>query len=297
MRGPDRWLALTVLGPPDREAGGLVPEGLVALGGRAVEEEGPGRWTTYLPAPEDPEAFAGLARRRLRALTGLNELEVAWFWQDHEDWAYLWRRDLGARRIGARIVVTPTWENPALVSEGDVVVRLDPGMAFGTAEHATTRGCLRLLQEALREDDEVLDLGTGSAILAIAAALLGARRVQGVEVDPLACEVARENVRANGVLGRVRLREMHVGPESIASLGAFDGILANLETGVLLPLLPGLADVVRPGGWIVVSGVRRDDARRIREGLEEVGPRLAREDREGGWWTGLFRRALRTRTS
>ena len=125
----------------------LLVEPLLGLGARGVQEV-EGRLITYLPPPADPEAFVRRAQAALREATGLDQLALTWYWQDHREWALLWRQGLGPRRITDRLVVTPSWCG-ADTPDGAVVVTIDPGMAFGTAEHETTRGALRLMDRAL----------------------------------------------------------------------------------------------------------------------------------------------------
>lgn len=257
------------------------------LGGAAVEETPEGH-TTYLPEPPDPEAFLRRAREALRAHTGVSDLELDWRWQEHRDWAELWKRGLGPRRVTGRIVVVPTWEDPG-AGPGDLVVRIDPGMAFGTAEHPTTRGCLRLLDPVVEKGDRILDVGTGSGILAIAAARLGASRVVAVDSDPRACETARENVRANGVGSVVDVLESAAGPATLAEPGRFEGALANLETPLLLPLLPPLRRALAPGGWMIVSGIQVPERGAILQAAGGLGLALVDEDREEAWWSALLR--------
>lgn len=281
---------LSVTCPPDCDAD-LLADDLIALGGRGAEERD-GVLTTYLPPPEDPHTFARRAADRLGARTGRDDLIVTWRWQAQEDWSELWKRGLDARRVSERIVVHPSWVEPE-VREGDIVIRLDPGMAFGTAEHGTTRGCLRLLDSAVTSGDRVLDVGTGSGLLAVAAAALGAASVRAVDLDPFAVEAARENAATNGFTGRVAVERARVTAGWLAGAAPFDGVLANLETHLLLPLLGGLARVTRPGGWMILSGILADERWSILDRLRvnpEAALRLEAEDRDGAWWSGRFRR-------
>jgi len=288
---PDRWLALSVRSRSGQQPG-LLADGLISLGGRAAQESG-GTFTTYLPAPADPVHFAEEALRALEAHTGLTDLHVSWSWQVQEDWAELWKRGLGVRRVTDRIVVRPSWlefdGRP-----GDVVLRLDPGMAFGTAEHGTTRGCLRLLDGLVTGGEQVFDVGTGSGILAIAAARLGASHVRAVEMDPLACEAAEENADANGVSDRVLVEEGAVTESWLAGLPLQDGVMANLETHLLLPLLAGLARGTRPGGWLLLSGILIHERDRVVAAVGDVqaGMDLEAEDVDGEWWSAAFRRSV-----
>lgn len=285
---PRRWLVLSVRSPSEEEAVGLLTEGLLASGGRAVQENA-GRLVTHVPEPDDPDAFLGEVRTRLAGLLGADSVDLETGWQEDEDWAETWKRGLAPRRVTPRLVVTPSWGDPD-ARPGDVVVTLDPGMAFGNAEHGTTRGSLRLLDRVLSPGEQVLDVGTGSGILAIAAALLGAREVLALEGDPLACETARENVARNGVAGRVGVVEGWVESGSLARSGPFDGVLANLESSVITGLLRGLHASVRGGGWLVLSGILEGelDALLAHAARWELTPDA--EDHDGEWRSVLLRR-------
>jgi len=287
---PDRWLALTVKIPSPIGAGvfeELVPDLLLELGGRGVEEKD-GAFTTYLLPPPDLEEVLATARSRLEALGGSGD-QLQWAWQPQEDWESLWRRGLGPRRISDRLVVAPSWDIPE-VDLDTILIILDPGMAFGTAEHATTRGCLRLLESWVEEGDRVADIGAGSGILSIAAARFGARGVLAVEVDPMACEAARENLRANGVQDRVRMLEAEIRDGEALPEGPFDGIVANIQRSILLPLLPAFIAGLRPGGWIILSGILLEEREEVVSRAADLSLALLEEDAEEEWWAGVFRR-------
>ena len=282
---PERWLVLSVdsISPMALE---LLVEPLLDLGASGVHEVD-GRLITYLPPPVDPEAFVRQAQDTLREVTGLPDIALAWSWQEHRDWSVLWRQGLGPRTITQRLVVTPSWCE-ARAPEGAVVVTIDPGMAFGTAEHETTRGALRLLDRALSPGDKLLDAGCGSAILAISAVRLGALEVLAVDTDPYACEAARENAAVNGVTHSVRVERVEVTPDWLQGRGPYDGILANIQAGVLVPLLEGFAGALRSGGWLILSGITEEEwigvsrsAALLAFGLEDV-------DEEGEWRSGWF---------
>lgn len=287
MKSPDRWLVLTARAPDTEE--GLLAEGLLALGGRAVLEDDSGAVTTHLPPPADPEAFVSDARARLEALSGSRSVTLEWSWQPHEAWEETWRRGLGPRRIGERIVVAPSWSDPD-VGEGDLLLVIDPGMAFGTAEHGTTRGCLRLLEGLVTAGERVADVGTGTGILAIAAARLGAESVLAVEADPWAVEPARANVWGNGVEDRVEVVEARATAEHVGRLEPFDGLVANIESGVLRVLLPGFGRALAAGGWLVMGGILADQRRGVEDAAGREGFRLVDEARDGEWWSGAFRK-------
>ncbi len=286
---PDRWLALSVdsYAPMASE---LLVEPLLGLGARGVQEV-EGRLITYLPPPADPEAFVRRAQAALRVATGLDQLAVTWHWQDHQEWCVLWRQGLGPRRITDRLVVTPSWCE-AEAPEGAVVVTIDPGMAFGTAEHETTRGALRLMDRALAPGERILDAGCGSAILAISAARLGAHHVLAVDIDPYACEAARDNAAMNGVTDSVEVEGAYVTRVWLSGRGPFDGILANIQTEVLVPLLESFARALSPGGWLILSGITGEEWLGVFESAALLGFRLQDVDAEGEWRTGWFTRRV-----
>lgn len=285
---PERWLVLTVR-TADPELLPLAAEVLVGRGSWAVEETD-GGVVTYVPAPDDPEAYVAELRAALQEeIPGSAAPEVLWRWQANEDWAAKWREGLAPRQVTERIVVKPTWTEWE-ARRGQVVVDIDPQMAFGTGEHATTRGCLRLLDDALRPGDRVLDVGSGSAILAITAARLGAAEAIAVEYDPDANLNARENLERNGVEDRVRIVEAMADPPLLAELGRFDLLLANILSGVIRPLLPAFRGALGgdPHGRLIVSGILRTEAPEVMHDAEAAGFRIVRIDEEEEWWSALL---------
>jgi ribosomal protein L11 methyltransferase len=288
---PERWLVLTVR-TADAELLPLAAEVLVGRGSWAVQEAD-GGVVTYVPEPADPAAYVAELRQAL-----VDELpesaapEVSWRWQANEDWAAKWREGLAPRQVTERIVVKPTWTEWK-ARPGQVVVDIDPQMAFGTGEHATTRGCLRLLNDALHPGDRVLDVGSGSAILAITAAMLGAAEAIAVEYDPDANLNARENLERNGVEGRVRILEAMADPALLKGLGRFDLLLANILSGVIRPLLPSFRDALggSPRGRLIVSGILRTEAPGVMHDAEAAGFRIVRIDEEEEWWSALLQPA------
>jgi ribosomal protein L11 methyltransferase len=289
MSAPRRWLELGVRrgGAPDLEP--LLAEALVALGGRAVLEAGD-LFITHVEEPEELEAFLHRARGVFAELLGPVPVELTTRWVDHEDWAETWKRGLSPRRIGGCLVVTTTW-HPVDPQPGDIVLVIDPGMAFGTAEHGTTRGCLRLLERAVEPGQRVLDVGAGSGILGIAAARLGADGVLALEGDPLATEALAENVALNGVTDLVRWEERWADAALLAGLAPCDGVVANIESGILRSLMSGFAAALRPGGWLILSGILAHEWAGIRAAAEGAGFAFVDLDADGEWRSGLFTRS------
>jgi ribosomal protein L11 methyltransferase len=206
------------------------------------------------------------------------------------DWADAWKAYFPVQRIGRHLVIRPSWRDHRAAAD-DVVLALDPGMAFGTGLHPTTRLCLAAL-EALADDGRlhnarVLDVGCGSGILAIAALRLGAGTAVGVDTDPIAIEATLANARRNRIGRRIRAR-----PGSLPTgEQPFDVVLANLIAGVLLELAPGLRDELRPGGILLASGIFVDRELDVRAALEGVGLAIETRTAEGDWVALTARRS------
>jgi ribosomal protein L11 methyltransferase len=196
------------------------------------------------------------------------------------DWSTEWKSRIGAHRLGP-LVVTPPWLADQFSDAERVVI--DPGMAFGTGEHETTRGVLRLLPRHVRPGDIAADLGAGSAVLSIAAAKLGAARVVAIELDPDAIGDAEANIARNGVGGQVSVLE---GDASLLPLVApVRLVLANIISSVLIQLLPVMARSLTPDGVAILSGILIEEKHSIERALTSGGWRILEEDAEGMWWT------------
>jgi ribosomal protein L11 methyltransferase len=201
---------------------------------------------------------------------------------EETDWADAWKAYFPVLRVGRRIVIRPTWRRHRRQPD-DVVLALDPGMAFGTGLHPTTRLCLAAL-EAVADRGEldgtrVLDVGCGSGILAIAAVKLGAASAFGVDTDPVAEEATLSNARRNRLVRRVHAREGSLP----SGEPAFDVVLANLIAGVLVPLAGPLRDEVRPGGILLASGIFHDREGAVVEAFEAAGLDVTDRTAEGDW--------------
>jgi len=183
-----------------------------------------------------------------------------------DGWAENWKTHFPPLAIGRRLFVHPPWIDA--LPPDRLPILLDPGMAFGTGHHASTRGCLELLEAAMagRDGCRVLDLGTGSGILAIAAVKLGAAAVWGVDIDPDACAVAAENTAANGVADRV-----HLGTELAAAPPPFAIVLANLFAAQLVEFAPTIAAHLAPGGIAIGAGLLASEAEAVRRAWQAVG--------------------------
>ncbi|MBM3460451.1 MAG: methyltransferase domain-containing protein [Armatimonadetes bacterium] len=195
-----------------------------------------------------------------------------------ERWGERWREFFQPVRATGRIVVGPPWAGMTAGPDGIVIV-IEPKMAFGTGWHESTRLALQALERVVRPGDRVLDLGTGSGVLSIAAAKLGARCL-AVDIDPVALDNARENLALNGVADRV---EVVCGSLDAVREAGFDGIVANIQTNVLVPLLGDLRGRLRRGGRLLLSGILDREEAQIREALRRTAWGEPGVIREGEW--------------
>jgi len=280
------WLVISVSAPARGEELLLI-DALRRVGARVVWREG-GRYMAYVPASKSPATHVRDAEVAVRASTSRRDADISWRLAETGELEALWARDAGRVQITERITVVPADMEAAPDLEGDVVIRLFAGIGFGTAEHATTRGCLRVLQRRVEAGMRIADVGAGTGILAIAAALLGAAHALALESDALSAEAAGRNVALNHVADRVVVQQLEVRPGDLARLGPFDGIVANIETETLIRLLGDFRAALVPGGWLVLSGSPGDEPRRLVRTAGEHGLVLRDTVEDAGWWTGAF---------
>ena len=291
-----KWIELSVSTPPE------FVEPLSELfhrygrGGVAIEQNGgynpdegerppggPVRVVTYIP----PEELTPERRSRLDVgvrlvahvapISPLVEREL-----EQEDWESAWKDRFQPLRIGDRVVVVPSWREYR-PEPGDVIVRLDPGMAFGTGHHPTTRTCVELLEEYVSTGARVLDVGCGSGILGIVAAKLGASAVIGVEIDGVAAKAARSNVEVNEV-DRVNVLDGSL-PHPDVTRRSFDVTVANISSRVVSELAPHLVGSVRPGGVLIASGILEQAADGVADTLSAHAASVVRRLTEEDWVT------------
>ena len=193
-----------------------------------------------------------------------------------------WRGTVGAHTVG-RITVAPPW---VPVDAAEILVMIEPAMAFGTGEHETTRLCLALLQDVIRRGDTVADLGSGSAVLSIAAAKLGARAVAAIEIDPDATSNAEENVRRNDVEDVVHLFEGDAAT-LLPLIAPVRVVIANILSSVITSMLPVVRDSLAPDGEAIFSGIMLLERETMTERLRELGWRVTGEKSEGEWWSAV----------
>ena len=214
---------------------------------------------------------------------------IAWEYEceglREEDWAESWKRYYHPIPLG-RVTIVPAWQDYR-AKDGEIVVRMDPGMAFGAGTHETTRLAVLLLEETVGGGEAVLDVGTGSGILAIVAEKLGAAKVRGYDIDPVAVRVARENAAANGTkdvdFGTSDLLASVEAPE-----GGYDLAVANIVADVLLRMAPDLPGVLRPGARLICSGIIEPRLPELRAGMPAAGFREEKVVSENDWYALRF---------
>ncbi len=272
-----QWLAVRV--EPSGEAQPVI-DALFEAGSLGVQEEG-AAVITHFP----PDTDISVVRRAIIEVD--RDARVSVSNAPDADWSE-WRASVRSHRLG-RLTIAPPWA--AGENKDSIEVVIEPAMAFGTGEHATTRGVVRLMQQLPVMPKLVADLGAGSAVLAICAAKLGAERVVAIELDPDAIGNAEENVAVNRVADKVSVIEGDAALllPLVSPVGL---VLANIISSVLLVILPVIHKGVSPGGHAILSGILLDERDVIRDAISEGGWRILSEDSEEAWWSVLIERPL-----
>jgi ribosomal protein L11 methyltransferase len=268
------WWAIDVRTAPDRRDG--LSAWLVARTGHAVEVRDDGVLVTFAPDEASADALVGEIGREVDSGAQTERRQL-----DSVDWSTRWRDGLGPRRFG-RLTVVPSWLTPPEPVDPRTVI-LDPESAFGSGEHGSTRAALTLLEQLLVPGARVLDLGSGSGILAISAVKLGAARAIGIENDPEANLVAHRNAERNGVRGAVQFLEGDAGVLTPLA-GPADLILSNILRTANTALLPAIATALAPDGHAIFSGMEQSEAPEFRQALGAAGFSIVEETVDGDWW-------------
>jgi len=293
-----KWLELSVRTPPEF----VEPLSQIFYryghGGVAVEQEGgfnpdegeapsSDEWavvTTYLPVNEsldERRSRIDVGVRLVAHVSDISPLQERVV--EEEEWQNSWKEHFHVLRISRRITICPTWREHTPM-DGEHVVMLDPGMAFGTGHHPTTRMCLWQLDELVKPGMDVLDVGCGSGVLSIAAARLGARHVFGLEIDSVAVNVAKQNVRDNDVEHTVRVMQGTL-PHLDVKQSAYDIAVANISAKVVSEIGPYLVSAVRDRGKVIASGILLENKDGVIQALSEAGADLEQTLVDGDWVT------------
>ena len=239
----------------------------------------------YFPAETTSRETIESLRARLAALTpewlgfdaGKRALEIANVRE--EDWAENWKKYYKPFRVGRHLVVRPVWEKYE-PQAGDKIISIDPGMAFGNGTHETTSMCLGLVEDYIKPGDTVLDVGTGSGILAIASVLMGAQSALGIDLDPVAVRVANENIERNGLSGRVHAQ----GGDLVKGIDTqADVVFANIIADAVILLSRAVRAHMKPGGVFICSGIILEREQDVLDALAEAGFTVDRIEHRGEW--------------
>jgi len=271
----NEWRAVRVEQCADRDA---VMSALFAAGSQGVHEDGDALVTHFPPEFDTASVVTTVRDADPAAIVTITDVPAV-------DWSE-WRASVDAHRVG-RLVVTPPWR--AAEFDPATTIVIDPAMAFGTGEHPTTRGMLRLMQRSIRPGDSVADLGAGSAVLSIAAAKLGATRIAAIEIDDGAEGSAIENIRMNGAESAIRYL---VGDATVllALVAPVRVILANIVSSVLMELLPDMTGSLAADGVALLSGILVEERDLMIRAIDRAGLRVESEDVEGDWLSILASR-------
>ena len=241
---------------------------------------------TYLPVDNTTERRRNqidIGVRLVAHLATISPLKEKYV--EEEDWQNAWKEHSHPLRIGRHLVICPTWRTVE-TSESDILIHLDPGMAFGTGHHPTTRTCMEILERDTKPGDRILDVGCGSGILSVVAVKVGATSALGLEIDPVAARAGEENVRINGIEDKVQIVQGTL-PSPLAEARSFDIVAANISAKVVTDLAQHLIDSVAIGGKLIAGGIIEPHVEDVTKALNAVGASIDETFIDGDWVTLL----------
>ena len=295
-----KWIELTVDVPPEYAEPMSEIFHRYGHGGVAIEQEAgynpdegesppvPDFVTikTYLPVDNTTERRRNqidIGVRLVAHLATISPLKEKYV--EEEDWQNAWKEHFHPLRIGRHLVICPTWRTVE-TSESDILIHLDPGMAFGTGHHPTTRTCMEILERDTKPGDRILDVGCGSGILSVVAVKVGATSALGLEIDPVAARAGEENVRINGIEDKVQIVQGTL-PSPLAEARSFDIVAANISAKVVTNLAQHLIDSVAIGGKLIAGGIIKPHVEDVTKALNAVGASIDETFIDGDWVTLL----------
>jgi ribosomal protein L11 methyltransferase len=232
----------------------------------------------FVPEEKNFAEYKAYLEARLSSL-GIKS-DISFEGMNEEDWSTSWKQYYKPIPLG-KVTIVPAWEKYD-AKDGEIVIRMDPGMAFGTGTHETTRLVIRLMQDILQGGERLLDVGTGSGILSICASKLGARSCNAYDIDPMAVKVARENVAADGCTNiTVGVSDLLKGVD--LSCGKYDFCVANIVSDIIIRMLPDVKSYVKSGAPLILSGIIGDRADEVRAAVISHGFTVEKEIRENDW--------------
>nr|MBE6544596.1 50S ribosomal protein L11 methyltransferase [Oscillospiraceae bacterium] len=238
----------------------------------------------FVPEERNPLEYKEFLETRLPALGVKGDISLEGMNED--DWAESWKQYYKPVPLG-KVTIVPAWEKYE-AKDGEVIIRMDPGMAFGTGTHETTRLVIRLMQDELRGGERLLDVGTGSGILSICASKLGAKSCNAYDIDPVAVKVARENAEADGCTNiTVGVSDLLRGVD--LSGGKYDFCVANIVADIIIRMLPDIKSYLKAGSPLILSGIIGDRAEEVRAAVTKNGFNVEKEINENDWVGMLVR--------
>ncbi len=238
--------------------------------------------SVFIPMEKSPAESEGFIRQRFAELNVPATVELIGV--NEEDWADSWKQYYKPIKTGKRIVIVPVWEKYEKAEE-ELVVLMDPGMAFGTGTHETTRLCASLLEKYQKEGDKMLDVGCGSGILAICAAKLGASECFACDIDPVSVRIANENAEINET-PQVKAEVSDLLRSVPKISGGYDICCANIVADVIIRMAPDIGEYLADDAYLIVSGIITERAEEVVSALDAAGLKLHDELRENGWFAG-----------
>lgn len=232
----------------------------------------------FVPEEKNPLEYRIYLEQRLSSL-GIRH-EISTEGMNEDDWAESWKQYYHPIPLG-KVTIVPAWQEYD-AKEDEVIIKMDPGMAFGTGTHETTRLVIRIMQDVIKGGERVLDVGTGSGILSICASKLGAKECFAYDIDPVAVKVARENALADGCTNvTVGVSDLLRGVYKDG--GKYDVCVANIVSDIIIRMMPDIGDFLHTGAPLILSGIICDRADEVRESVRSCGFTILREEQENDW--------------
>lgn len=269
-----------------------IEEGLKTVYGDLIDEKilaadkSRGAVSIYIPDNKNYNDYTAFLRDRF-ASEGI-EAKMELLGVDEEEWSTAWKKYYHPIRVGERLVVVPAWEEYDAM-ENDIIVRMDPGMAFGTGTHETTRLVCGLIEKYMPENARMLDVGTGSGILAICASKLGARECFAYDIDPVAVRVAQENCKDNDCTNiTCGVSDLLASVDTEG--GLYDFAVANIVADIIIRMAPDVGAYLKQGAYIITSGIIERYAQGVREAMAASGFTLVAESMESDWVAMVYKK-------